>query len=106
MDSVCLSVECVLGEMGNTGMKGVAALGHLLSCRLSSVWIQHCPCPWQEPWCYPLCRARQQDMPGSPWTLTVTCIMKCCWLGLVAQNRALSLLTSSGLLGFQGPGGC
>lgn len=91
---------------GKTGTKGVAALGYLLIAHLSSVWIQHCPCPWQEPWCYLLCRARQQDMPGSPWTPIVTCTMKCCWLGLVAPNRALSLPTSSGLLECQGPGGC
>ena len=104
LDSVCQLLEPMLGVMGNAGIEW--ALGHFLTCHLSSVWIQHCLCPWQAPWCCPLCRVRQQGMPGSPWIPTVTCIMKCCWLGLVAQNRAPLLPISSVPLGCQGSGGC
>lgn len=44
-------------------------------------------------------------MPGSPWIRIATYTMKCYYLGLVAQSKALSVPTSSGLLVCQGLSG-
>lgn len=94
---VCGSVP---REMGNARVKSL--LSAIFSLVIFSVWIQHCLCPWQEPWCCPGAepgsRARLA-LPGHPLSPALNAAGR----GLVAQSRAPSLPASSGLLECRGP---